>query len=408
MTTLRREPALLLALVLAGSSGCSGGKGVAAGPSERDSAGVRIVESASPVWGEVVPWRIGPEPLLDLGSADGEEPYLFDYVETALRQADGTIVVANAGSGELRFFDSTGRFVRSAGRRGGGPGEFDGGSSVHIWLTAGGSIVANDAGNRRVHVFDSAGALRGSILLTPPPEQSRPSIQDVFPNGDWLVETWLPRAAPRDGIQQAPQQLHRYSPDGAPALPLVATSGRTLLTMTLGPGRIGMWVVPFAADPFALVLGEDVLVAPDGANRVDRYRPDGRLIASYRWEAPRRLAADVWDTYRRDDLAEADSAARPRIRQVHEQARPSLPERIPGPIRAIVDGAGNTWLQRYYLTSETARLNDILAPDGRWLGTIALPEGSWLLQAGTDFVVLWVRDDLGVEHVRLHRLHRGS
>ena len=145
------------------AAGCGSG-GRVAPPSSRDSAGVTIVESSGPVWGSEGKWRVEPKAFLDIGSADGDEPYLFNYVETALRLGDGTIVVANAGSGELRFFDSAGRHIRSVGRLGSGPGEF-GQSSVHIWRAPNGDIVAEDAGNRRVNIFDSAQAFRATVTL---------------------------------------------------------------------------------------------------------------------------------------------------------------------------------------------------------------------------------------------------
>ena len=43
----------------------------------RDSAGIRIIENASPPEGSRLDWRIGPEPTLTIGEVDGEEPYLL-------------------------------------------------------------------------------------------------------------------------------------------------------------------------------------------------------------------------------------------------------------------------------------------------------------------------------------------
>lgn len=73
----------------------------------------------------------------------------------------------------------------------------------------------------------------------------------------------------------------------------------------------------------------------------------------------------------------------------------------------VVDHAGNLWLQRYSLRSEIDSLNDVVGPDGQWLGSVAVPARSRLLQVGPDFVLLWRRDEADVEHVALHRLRRG-
>lgn len=38
----------------------------------RDSAGIRIVENAQPPDGSRLPWRVGPEPAVSIGTADQE------------------------------------------------------------------------------------------------------------------------------------------------------------------------------------------------------------------------------------------------------------------------------------------------------------------------------------------------
>lgn len=43
----------------------------------RDSAGIRIIENASPPEGSRLNWRIGSEPTLSIGEVDGDDPYLL-------------------------------------------------------------------------------------------------------------------------------------------------------------------------------------------------------------------------------------------------------------------------------------------------------------------------------------------
>ena len=69
--------------------------------------------------------------------------------------ADGRIVVANGGSGELRFFDSTGSHLASRGGQGEGPGEFLQLRSLEPW--PGDSIVAWFGPRANISVFDSGG-----------------------------------------------------------------------------------------------------------------------------------------------------------------------------------------------------------------------------------------------------------
>ena len=93
----------------------------------RDSAGIRIIENARPPEGSRLRWRVGPEPAVTIGAADGEEPYLFQHAIGATRLSDGRIVVADYGSMELRIFDgASGTHLTTLGGVGEGPGEYGG------------------------------------------------------------------------------------------------------------------------------------------------------------------------------------------------------------------------------------------------------------------------------------------
>ena len=65
---------------------------------------------------------IDPEPVLQIGEIDGEDPYLFTYVWDAARVPDGRLVVTESQSYEIRVFGADGRAITSFGRRGDGPG----------------------------------------------------------------------------------------------------------------------------------------------------------------------------------------------------------------------------------------------------------------------------------------------
>src|SRR5262245_38689245 len=82
----------------------------------RDGAGVRVVTNAEPLWPADKSWRVDAKPRLVLGDPDATWGQ-FDQVRGVVQQQSGNIVVANMGSGQLRFFTASGVYLRDIGRR---------------------------------------------------------------------------------------------------------------------------------------------------------------------------------------------------------------------------------------------------------------------------------------------------
>ncbi len=112
-----------LVVGVATSAACNA-DGVAPASAVRDSAGVRIVESVAPQWTPETAWRLSQEPVTHIGGMEGDPNQELFRVRGAIRLTNGNIVVANAGTSELRFFRADGSYLRSAGGDGDGPGEF--------------------------------------------------------------------------------------------------------------------------------------------------------------------------------------------------------------------------------------------------------------------------------------------
>lgn len=124
---VRASAIFLLAPIL---GACGEGSAEAAREGGRDSIRVRVVEHPASEWDRAPVWTLDAEPILSIGVADGGPEYELANVTGALRLDDGTVVVASAISGEIRFYDAAGVHLRSVGRRGGGPGEYRNASIV--------------------------------------------------------------------------------------------------------------------------------------------------------------------------------------------------------------------------------------------------------------------------------------
>src|SRR5688572_10531055 len=93
------------------ASGCRADSNGSRDVVHRDSAGVVIIENSASLANTVLPWSIDSVPNLHLGAVEGDERYQLFRVSGAAQLSDGRLVVVNAGSQELRFFDQRGVFL---------------------------------------------------------------------------------------------------------------------------------------------------------------------------------------------------------------------------------------------------------------------------------------------------------
>src|SRR5258705_10125159 len=98
-------------------------------------------------------------PRVPGGDGAGQATDLFNRPTDVAWDAAGNIFVADgAGNARIAKFDKAGKFIKSWGKRGAGPGEFA--NVLSIAVDAQGDVYAGDGGNRRIQVFDNNGVFK--------------------------------------------------------------------------------------------------------------------------------------------------------------------------------------------------------------------------------------------------------
>jgi hypothetical protein len=389
------------AWLLLGVAACDTGERDVAPRVERDSAGVRIVENRAPELGERA-WRLVEPPVLDIGLADGPaSQQLFRAVRSA-RLDDGRVVIANAGTSELRLFDRAGRFVRSIGRRGGGPGEFE--DLQWVWVLNGDTLLAYDFWPGRLSVFDTTGTyVRSTSLRIPDGRQSL--VAGLFGDGS-LAVMGAPRFAgpgSQAGAFRDSISVYHVAADGS----VLGALGRFPWAETWrAEFDDGMRAIsiPFAPLPAWTVADDAFVYAAGAAHDVHFVAPGGRLARVVRIaQSPRAVRPADLARYREEIL---ERAAREGIRPAMERALAAVPvpETMPALSGLRVDRAGNLWIETYEPEPALPRRWLIVDPQGLWLTTLELPAGFELHAAAPDWVLGRHTDDLGVERIRLYRI----
>ena len=101
---------------------------------------------------------------ISIGELEGEEEYLFGRVSEVAVARDGSIYVFDDQVPALRKYDANGKYVRTFGRKGQGPGEYLYGGGLGVG--ADGKVYLWDTGTWRINVYSPAGELVNS-LATP-------------------------------------------------------------------------------------------------------------------------------------------------------------------------------------------------------------------------------------------------
>ena len=92
---------------------------------------------------------------LSIGKAEGQEEYMFNRIQDIAVDDNGDIYVADSQATQIRVFDLNGKFLRTIGRKGQGPGEFTGIQSIQI--TPNKELMLYDNVQHRLVYFSLAG-----------------------------------------------------------------------------------------------------------------------------------------------------------------------------------------------------------------------------------------------------------
>ncbi|WP_419943422.1 hypothetical protein [Candidatus Palauibacter sp.] len=154
--------ALMVFTVLLSASGCRTDRSHPPEPVsivERDSAGVRIIEFGLNVWESRPTWSVSTDPRIELRGSNRSDvsesdraAYEFFDVSGLARLLTGELVVADNGTRELRMFGDDGRYLRTLGSEGEGPGEFT--DLAFLDIIRGDSLATFDGHLHRITVMD--------------------------------------------------------------------------------------------------------------------------------------------------------------------------------------------------------------------------------------------------------------
>ena len=119
----------------------------------------------------------------------------------------GNVYVVDMRACQIHKFDASGKFLKTIGRRGQGPGEFNSPSQI---AAAKDRLLVYDSSNRRLGCLTVEGAfIKSKTIMTP--TEGRPDGMRGLPNGDFVIGWEI--VFPRDQNKPQDYSIRIFSPD---------------------------------------------------------------------------------------------------------------------------------------------------------------------------------------------------
>lgn len=356
-------------------------------------------------------------PRLRIGDAEGQDGYEFANIAAVVPTRTGGAYVWDDRLAELREFDSTGRFVRRIGARGGGPGEYQGVSGLAL---VDDTLVLWDRYAQRASAY-----VDGAFVRSWRPAFPDPPTGELYAGGTHRVFLRHNLKRPDSlGAGRTETGYIGYSALGVPTgdtIPQVRlpTEKRYELYAE-GPRGMRVQNMPFAPEAIAVLSPKGYLVtATTDIYSLLFHRPHQPLLRIERETLP----VPIGDTERKDEEERITTVMRA-VDPHWDWPNQRIPPTKPRITRVLFSTEGRALVQRAEAstrvtdespatTAQGARppravpprrwrerhVYDVYEPYGEFLGTFALPEHTTFLSLDGNSVWGVERDDLDVPYV---------
>ena len=397
-STVHRRPVALL--LLSGIVACSDGDSGTPLVVQRDSAGVEIVEAMRPLWGDSSLWHIDPDPVVDLTLTGSGPEHEFYRVGSMKQRPDGSLMLANRSSEEVRVFSAAGEFLGSFGGSGEGPGEF---GNLSVIENAGDTLLALDTGGRVTVVAPDLAVVRTFAIA--------PLTLDLYylDTGAILLEPrslMLPPAGGGAGRIRPPVPLVLFDLEGA-RIDSVGEMRGAELYLHAREGFSGYVPIHFGKTSHVTTFGQRILLGSNDMMQLEELDMSGNLLRILRIPDYPLDLSDAQIAAERDFiLGRGRPGSTSPLRQALEAAPAS--DTRPAFTDILVDPSGAVWLQLHRGESEQDLPQEwlVLDADGTWLGNVGIPDRFTVTDITMDAVLGVWEDELDVEHPQVLRLTR--
>lgn len=389
---------------LALAPGCSAPEPPVLSGGIRDSVGVMIVENSMAHLARLEVTEV-PAPAIRIGTVDGPANYQFFKARGVASLSDGTIAVLNAGEHELRFYDQTGHFIRTVGRQGNGPGEFQ----FPVGLRRSGDTlsVVDMVANRLTEI-----APDGQVLRTRTVAARLSGFIAFLDSSTFIAAEPHSLRGLGEGVYDLPHILRRVDLRHGTVDTIGLFGGRREL-QTFAGDLVVQTAVPFTVYPQVRIWNNEIYVLEGNTPNVDVYDRSGALTRSIRVQKKSRAVTSSDFAHfvidRINELAALPHTSELAVRRADLK---SIYDRMPSPPHfayfddLIVADSGDLWVRDYDPFPGAFQTWTRFDPAGFAVQVVRLPHAVRLYEIKYGSALGVRTDSLGIEYVE--RYHWSS
>ncbi|HEX6588153.1 MAG TPA: 6-bladed beta-propeller [Longimicrobiales bacterium] len=370
----------LLSFACAGTDSATTGTWQATQDTIGDTVVVRTSEGA--VWDT-------PMTLVDdlvIGELEGAPEYTFGLITGIAPDDSGGVFLFDNQAKALRYYDATGRYVRTIGGSGAGPGEYE--EVLGIRLRGDGRLVLRDPDNARVVIYERDGTPIAHIPVASGLYTSNSLIVDSANHMYLAVLTGeIERNRPW------PIGFEHRDPDGEIVDTLHAPA-------VANEPDGGGWTFSTRKE-WMLAPDRTVVVGVTDRYSIELRRPDGRVLRIERDVEPVAVLAEE-----RAELEATNDWIRQRQAQHLTSDIPPVPDTKPLWKDLLLSDRGELWVQRHVTAEKAADADtteqsadqppaptwrepgvfDVFDREGRYLGEVRAPRRTSVIALRGDYV----------------------
>lgn len=409
MTTVNRS-STVLALIVATTFGCSCSGAESGAPQAQivDSAGLRVVsydltDTDPPVFRSV------GEPDLEIGLVDGAPQYAFSRVVDVALLEDGWVAVSDALAKEVRIFDAQGRYQRSIGQEGEGPGEFA--TAPSIVGIAIDTLFAYDAVSGRVSSFTAEGDFLSALSVSSGTgnrisELTRKSDGSYLAQSRWVAPDQ--EAVLHDVRLELDSVVIEHMTSGGDVIDTIkvmADRNRARMVQDGGGGRLSVVQAqpPYTPRAFLRAAGPRVVIGRSDSFELELTPGDGPPTVLRVFGVDHTATAAEIRSRQEARLRETmgERPLDPRTRRLNLDF---LPERLPAFAAVVLSAGGDIWVALTEFDASEGYDWLVFDPAGELRGVVHTPPTMRLMVVRPTFIVGVVTDELDVPYVRRYPL----